>query len=137
MRNGLERMLQQNKSAARKLPQIPAKYRIRVQNLIKKRCANYDKTHCLLLDDGWMPCVCPQFSAHVLNCKYFRTIVLPDDPELCGCLLKIVPKRTCILCGRQLYSTANATKYCPACAKKERRRREAERMRKRRSSLRK
>lgn len=118
------------------IPEIPPRHRAKIQALIQRRCANYDKKNCLLLDD-WMPCVCPQFSARVLNCKYFRSIVLPDDPELYGSLMIIVPKRFCVLCGKPLYNAGNAAKYCQACAKKERRRREAERMRKRRSNLRK
>ena len=88
-------MSKQIKPGNPELPQIPPKHRARVQQLIKRRCSNFDKGHCLLLDDGWLPCVCPQFSARVLNCRFFRSAVLPDDPELYSSLMRLVPKRLC------------------------------------------
>ena len=135
-RQGALNMSKQIRPEKPELPQIPPKHRARVQQLIKRRCSNFDKGHCLLLDDGWMPCVCPQFSARVLNCRFFRSAVLPDDPELYGSLMRLVPKRHCSICGKPLYHAANAAKYCPDCSRKERRRREAERMRNRRSRIR-
>lgn len=136
VKQGLQGMSKLNRTELPELPQIPPKHRARVQRLIKRRCSNFDKDHCLLLDDGWLPCVCPQLSARVLNCKFFRSAVLPDDLELFGILMRLAPKRHCIICGKPLYHAANATKYCPDCSQKERRRREAERMRNRRSRIR-
>ena len=87
VKQGLQGMSKLNRTELPELPQIPPKHRARVQRLIKRRCSNFDKDHCLLLDDGWLPCVCPQLSARVLNCKFFRSAVLPDDLELFGILI--------------------------------------------------
>ena len=50
----------------------------RSRALIKNQCCNYDNGNCILLDDG-EPCVCPQSISYSLNCKWFRTAVLPND----------------------------------------------------------
>ena len=53
----------------------------------KNQCCNYDNGNCILLDDG-EPCVCPQSISYSLNCKWFRTAVLPNDKELYIKLMK-------------------------------------------------
>lgn len=65
-------------------PRLSSSQYRRVKKLIRRLCANCDGGNCLLLDDGYEPCVCPQFLTCSLICKYFRAAVLPDDPELCG-----------------------------------------------------
>ena len=59
----------------------------RSRALIKNQCCNYDNGNCILLDDG-EPCVCPQSISYSLNCKWFRTAVLPNDKELYIKLMK-------------------------------------------------
>ena len=51
----------------------------KVYALVRKRCCNYDEGNCLLLDDGYDPCPCPQLITRSLLCKWFREAVLPDD----------------------------------------------------------
>ena len=97
MKRGWQNMSQKNKRTEHKLPQIPPRHRAKVQALVQRRCANYDKKNCLLLDD-WMPCVCPQYSARVLNCKYFRSIVINGTiPSLQYHLLMLAD--VLIVCG--------------------------------------
>ena len=113
-----------------KLPRMDrAKFR-RARTLIRRSCANCDGGNCLLLDDG-EPCVCPQLLTLTLICKYFRAAVLPADRELYTAVMENHTKRVCRICGAPVFSTSNAAKYCPKCALRERRRRDAERKRKR------
>jgi len=47
------------------------------------------------------------------------------------------PGKCCAICGKPVYSSSNRTKYCPACAKQERRKQDAKRKRKQYWNLRK
>ena len=47
------------------------------------------------------------------------------------------PGKRCAVCGKPVYSSSNRTKYCPACAKQERRKQDAKRKRKQYWNLRK
>lgn len=109
----------------------------RARKLIRRLCANCDNGSCLLLDDGYDPCPCPQLISYTVLCKYFRAAVLPDDRELCAEIMRERPQRRCRICGSPLYPSSNAAKYCPGCAAKERRKRDAERKRKSRLTVRK
>ena len=66
----------------------------RSRALIKNQCCNYDNGNCILLDDG-EPCVCPQSISYSLNCKWFRTAVLPNDKELYIKLMKPKNRKKC------------------------------------------
>lgn len=99
------------------------------RRLIRKTCANYDDGgNCLLLDDG-EPCRCPQLGAYSVICKYFRDAVLPGDMKLHYSIIGQKPNCHCVICGAPIYSKSNRAKYCPACAAKERRQKEALRVR--------
>ena len=86
-------------------------------------CCNYDNGNCLLLDDG-EECVCPQSISYSLNCRWFRTAVLPLDKSLCAAL-----------CGGWYIPKSNRAKYCPECAKEEERRKTCERVRRHRAAM--
>jgi len=101
----------------------------RVKRLISRLCANYDRGSCLLLDDGYAPCICPQLISNTLLCRYFRAAVLPDDRELYAEIMRERPVKSCHICGTPVVSRSNAAKYCPACALLERRKRDRERKR--------
>lgn len=101
----------------------------RAKKLIRRLCANYDHGNCLRLDDGWDPCPCPQLISTSLLCRYFRSAVLPADLELWAEIIGDTVKKRCIICGRQIYRSSNAVKYCTDCAARERRKRDAERKR--------
>ena len=94
-----------------------------------RECCNYDCGNCLLLDDG-EECVCVQSISYSLLCWWFRAAVLPLDTALCAELEWDGMKRCCE-CGAAFTPKSNRAKYCPACAKRQRRRKEAERQRKR------
>ena len=96
-----------------------------------RECCNYCDGNCLLLDDG-EECVCVQSISYSLLCRWFRAAVLPLDAALCAEITKDrdVVKR-CSECGAAFMPKSNRAKYCPACAKRMRRRKEAERQRKR------
>ena len=108
----------------------------RVKQQIQRLCANCDHGNCLLLDDG-DACICPQLLSQSLICKYLRRAVLPADPSLYADVMQVTPGKRCLLCNTPIFSASNAAKYCPACAQKERRRRDAERKRKAGITLRK
>ena len=109
----------------------------RVKKLVRRLCANYDKGNCLLLDDGWDPCPCPQLIANTLLCRYFRTAVLPADPELWTDIVGETARRRCIICGKSIFRPSNAAKYCVSCAARERRKKDAARKQKHRLDVRK
>ena len=69
-----------------------------VQRLVHE-CCNNDNGNCLLLDDGWEPCVCVQSISRSLICKYFRAAVLPLDRELETALLYKRDSKPCCRCG--------------------------------------
>lgn len=87
----------------------------KVKNLICCLCANYDQGNCLLLDDGYDPCPCPQMIANTLLCRYFRSAVLPADRELWAEIMGAGKKR-CARCGSTFTPTGNRALYCKRCA---------------------
>ena len=104
----------------------------RSRALIKNQCCNYDNGNCILLDDG-EPCVCPQSISYSLNCKWFRTAVLPNDKELYIKLMKPKNRKKCTVCGNEYTPTGRNSKYCDKCRRKIRLRKDAERKRNKRS----
>lgn len=66
----------------RELPRMTEAQLRRARRLIRSLCANCDHGSCLLLDDGYDPCACPQMLTCSVLCRYFRTAVLPGDREL-------------------------------------------------------
>ena len=68
------------------LPRMTEKQFSRAKKLLRHLCANYDRGNCLLLDDGYDPCPCPQLISNTLLCRYFRSAVLPADRELWAAL---------------------------------------------------
>ena len=95
-----------------------------------RACCNYDSGNCIALDDG-EPCVCVQRISNSLLCRWFRAAVLPLDRELHTALLHRGGAKRCVECGALFVPGSNRAKYCADCAKRVRRRKEAERQRKR------
>ena len=96
-----------------------------------RECCNYCDGNCLLLDDG-EECVCVQSISYSLLCRWFRAAVLPLDAALCAEITKDRGEvKRCCECGATFMPKSNRAKYCPACAKRMRRCKEAERQRKR------
>ena len=93
-------------------------------------CCNYDCGNCLLLDDG-EECVCVQSISYSLLCRWFRAAVLPLDTALYAEVEEQGGIKRCAECGAAFVPKSNRAKYCPACAGRMRRRKEAERQRKR------
>lgn len=118
------------------LPRMSEGQARRVKRLIRRLCANHDGGFCLLLDDG-EPCVCPQSITNALVCRYFKAAVLPADLELYGEVMAVRPSKSCRICGAPIAATCNAVKYCPKCARQERRRKDTARKRRRALSFRK
>ena len=86
-----------------------------VQRLVHQ-CCNNDGGNCLLLDDGWEPCVCVQSISRSLVCKYFRAAVLPLDSGLETALRYKRDSKRCCQCGALFLPRSNRGKYCPDCA---------------------
>ena len=103
-----------------------------VQRLVHECCNNVDG-NCLLLDDGWEPCVCVQSIFRSLVCKYFRAAVLPLDRELETALLYKSKSKRCHRCGTLFRPRSNRGKYCPDCAVIVHRQQKAESERRRRA----
>ena len=121
------------------LPRMNEKQFSRAKKLLRRLCANYDRGNCLLLDDGYDFCPCPQLLSNTLLCRYFRAAVLSADRELCEEILSCTSMRMrrCAVCGRPIFRPSNAAKYCMNCAARERRKKDAERKRKHRLNVRK
>lgn len=105
----------------------------RCKVLIKNQCCNYFDGNCILLDDG-EPCVCPQSISYSLNCKWFRTAVLPNDKELYIKLMKPDKSKKCPICGKYFLYRSQNKKYCDTCKKAVLRCQKANYQRKRRNS---
>ncbi|MDO5396321.1 MAG: cysteine-rich VLP domain-containing protein [bacterium] len=88
----------------------------RCKALIKNQCCNYFDGNCILLDDG-EPCICPQSISYSLNCKWFRTAVLPNDNDLYIRLMKPKNRKKCTVCGNEYTPTGRNSKYCDKCRK--------------------
>ena len=110
---------------------------VRANTLIRELCANFDDGYCLLLDNGYDPCPCPQLISNSLVCRYFRTAVLPSDRELYGEIVGQLPRWRCCICGKSITRTSNAVKYCKVCAARQRRKKDTERKREKRLLVRK
>ena len=119
------------------LPRMTAEQSAKENALIRELCANFDDGCCLLLDNGYDPCPCPQLISNSLVCRYFRTAVLPSDRELYGEIVGQLPRWRCCICGKSITRTSNAVKYCKVCAVRQRRKKDTERKREKRLLVRK
>ena len=98
-------------------------------------CCNYCDGNCLLLDDV-EECVCVQSISYSLLCRWFRAAVLPLDAALYAEISKSRDEvKRCAVCGAVFTPKSNRAKYCPDCAVRMRRKKEAERQRQRYLSL--
>jgi hypothetical protein len=118
------------------LPRMDNKQLRRSRKLIRALCCNYDHGNCIALDDG-EPCVCVQSISYSVLCKWFRNAVLPTDHELCAEVMRERPEKSCLVCGKPIFSASNRAKYFPLCAKRERRKQDAKRKREQYWNLRK
>ena len=105
----------------------------KVKKVIRKQCCNYDDGNCIRLD-GIEPCPCPQLITRSLICKWFRTAVLPGEPELEQEIMKHGERKHCVECGAVYYSASNRSKYCSSCAAKIKKRQQAEYARRKRAA---
>ena len=112
------------------LPHMDYRQHRRARRLVHE-CCNYDEGNCLLLDDG-EPCVCVQSISYSLLCRWFRAAVLPLDAALYAEISKSRDEvKRCAVCGAVFTPKSNRAKYCPDCAVRMRRKKEAERQRRR------
>lgn len=89
-----------------------------IRGLVLNHCANHDsKLGCIVL--GSKCCMLQkEYCSHSL-CKYFRNVVLPNDPVLEAALTG-VPAKQCPICG-QRFPKESRRKYCSnACVRKTR-----------------
>ena len=107
----------------------------KIRSLVRKCCCNFNQGNCLLLDDGYEPCLCPQLITRSLICKWFREAVLPDDMQTHDEIILQQNAKICIECGARFIPGSNRARYCPDCAQRVRRAKEAKRQRERYLSL--
>lgn len=112
-----------------KIPVMDYRQYRRARRLVHE-CCNYDCGNCLALDDG-EECVCVQSISYSLLCRWFKAAVLPLDKELEAALFHRADRKHCSVCGAYFLPGSNRAKYCPDCAVRVRRKKEAERQRKR------
>lgn len=69
---------------------ITPKQAVRINNLVKKLCANCDEDgNCILLDDDEAHRCVQLISIYGIYCNYFKEAVLPSDRELYEQIKKI------------------------------------------------
>lgn len=69
---------------------ITPKQAVKINNLVKKLCANCDEDgNCILLDDGEAHRCVQLISIYGIYCNYFKEAVLPSDRELYEQIKKI------------------------------------------------
>ena len=69
---------------------ITPKQAMRINNLVKKLCANCDEDgNCILLDDGEAHRCVQLISIYGIYCNYFKEAILPSDRELYEHIKKI------------------------------------------------
>lgn len=69
---------------------ITPKQAVRINNLVKKLCANCDEDgNCILLDDGEAHRCVQLISIYGIYCNYFKEAVLPSGRELYEQIKKI------------------------------------------------
>ena len=121
-------------SAMGELPRMNEAQSRRVKKLIRRLCANNEGGFCLLLDDGYDPCICPQLISNTLLCRYFRSAVLPADQEMCAEITgNSMYRKRCARCGTSFVPRSNRALYCDRCGALEKRRRICERVRRHRA----
>ena len=107
----------------------------RAKKLVRSLCANNDYGNCLLLDNGFDTCVCPQLISYSLICKYFRAAVLPADRELHAEIMGTDHRKRCGECLQPFVPKHKNTLYCKSCAAKRTRQKKREWVRKYRGRL--
>lgn len=88
----------------------------KAKKLTRSLCANCFEDNCLLLDDGYDFCICPQLISYSVLCKYFRAAVLPADKELYAEVMETDSRKRCRDCGLLFASEHPNTLYCNVCA---------------------
>ena len=124
--------IKEGKYLGNTIPHMDYRQYQRIRGLVHQCCNNVDG-NCLLLDDGWEPCVCVQSISWSLVCKYFRAAVLPLDRKLETALLYKKGSKRCCQCGALFRPGSNRGKYCPDCAVIIHRQQKAESERRRRA----
>ena len=102
----------------------------RVTRLIESECCNCVDGICIVLDHGY-GCYCPQMGMRILFCPWLREAVLPADEKMRYDLIGDIRMKLCEMCRREFSPKSNRAMFCPACAQKRRRMKEAERQRER------
>lgn len=112
------------------MKELNQKQRTRINQLIRKECANLTTDgDCLCLGDK-----CPQLNSfYHLYCNYFRKAILPLDKELSVELAEEDSKKAvCQRCKKLFLCKRHNEKYCEECKTKRIRESKKEYMRKRR-----
>ena len=100
----------------------------KVSRLIEKECCNCVDSICIMQDHGY-GWYCPQMGTKILFCPCLKKAVLPMDENLRRELLGGDKGKDCEMCLREFTPKSNRARFCPGCAKKNRRMKEAERQR--------
>lgn len=102
----------------------------RMNRLIRDECSNCVDDICIVVDHGY-GFYCPQIGMRILFCPWLREAVLPLDERLRRDLIGDIRMKPCEMCRREFSPKSNRAMFCPACAHKRRKSKEAERQRER------
>lgn len=104
-----------------------------VMRFVKKHCCNYDGYYKECLLTGGYGCAL-ETSLHPC-CNYFKEAVWPLDKTIPYEVADQEDTRKCQSCGKDFVPGSNRAKYCPECAEREARKKDAARKRKKRASM--
>ena len=107
----------------------------RVTRLIESECCNCVDGICIVLDHGY-GCYCPQMGMRILFCPWLREAVLPADEKMRHDLIGDIRMKLCEMCRREFSPKSNRAMFCPVCAQKNKKMKQAEWVRNKRHSCR-
>ena len=107
----------------------------RAKKLVRSLCANLYDGNCVLLDNEYATCVCPQLISYSLICKWFRSAVLPADQELYAEIMEADKRRHCGDCLQPFVPERKNNLYCKSCMVRRKRKRQREWVREKRGKM--
>ena len=84
----------------------------KLSKLIRNECCCFVDGGCVAIDDD----CCPQMLSLHICCRWFQDCVLPLAPPLEAEIFHDKDLRSCSECGTKFIAASPRSKYCPKCA---------------------